>query len=133
MNGFNLLKKNNLTSYLNALAEAEPYDDGDCVCLDIENGSADITLMYIKPMLLPGQDDIGNLIKALIELDYHVACRESSKSYYLETGYEFTLSYVEIETIDSLTLYYAGINVNTLWGAEFNKDETGQWLFGGLC
>ncbi len=133
MNGFNLLKNNDLQSYLSVLAKAEAYSEEDCVCIDIENESADITLMFMKSMSLPKRNEIEVMIKELIELDEFVACRDRSREYYAETGYEFELSYAEFESLSELTMYYCGVNINTQWGAEFSKNEVGTWVFGGLC
>lgn len=133
MNGFYLLNKYDIQSYLNVLANTEPYQNEEGLCIDIEYKDADFTLVFLKPMELPGEGELASLIKALIELDLFIASRDRAKEQYLKDKCEYQFSYVEMSNPQELVMYYCGVNVNTQWGAEFKKNESSKWEFQGLC
>lgn len=90
-----------------------------------------VSLQFVGEV--PDQADIRALLMALPALNQTVAELPLCQQRFAETGHRYELAWMEMESLDELALFYAGLTVNAQWGVEFERSGDGSWTFCGYC
>ncbi len=121
INNIHTLKEKHASNFLDFFKEEEIYIDDSDLCVDLEKGECEFTVIFENKASLNNDDRalLHSLLEKIVELDFFVANRMSPYE-----DYEFELSYVEIGK--SVLFSYWSINVNSTWEFEFEVIREGE-------
>lgn len=125
---------------LNGIALIAPFSKSQCLsavgetllCLDMEITISEFRLS-LQCSVVPDRYSLIALLMVLPELNKKVAELPVCQQRFADTGHQYELAWVEMDSLNELALFYAGVTVNAQWGVEFEYSEANGWEFGGYC